>query len=157
MCTSGIKMPSLFISLWSAKYPLGSWEAGGPPGHCTWLLRCVWVQETPTTSGVCGMFQRGLPQAFPGVVTHTFPEGSPRFSPSACDESYIPGVHVLVDMAAAVESFCFSLEQKFVINIPMKTESILLDIPFLIALVQQPFQRKKCLPSCLGFPEIWGI
>jgi len=100
------------------------------------------------------MFQRGFLQGLPGVVTNILPEGSPRFSPPACDKLYIPGVHVLVVMVAAMESFCFLLEQNFVIITRVKTESMLLDIAFLIALVQQPFQRKKYLPSCLGFLEI---
>lgn len=101
-----------------------------------WLLTRVW--ESRRYLLPVGCFRGGSHGLFQKVLLTL----SPGFSPYACDKSHSPGVHVLVDTVAAIKSFCFSLEQNVVINRLMKT-AILLDIPFLIASVQQPFQRNK--------------
>lgn len=99
-------MPPLLISLWSAKYRLGSQEAGGPPGHPMWLLTCVWESRRYLLPAGC--FRGGSHGLFQKVLLTL----SPRFSPYACDKSHSPGVHVLVDTVAAIKSFLFLIRAK---------------------------------------------
>lgn len=69
-----------------------------------------------THCSVCVVAQKGLSQALPKGVANAFPEAPPRFSPSACDKSHIPGVYMTADTTGVDELFCFSLGLNFYIN-----------------------------------------
>lgn len=68
------------MSLESAKYSVGPWEAGGPPrpSHEALLDVCVSPGDAHCQRW-CAVSQKGFPQALQGGVTNTFSEAPPDF------------------------------------------------------------------------------